>query len=151
MPSRSDLHTLTKQRLDEATALLPLNFPDAAFYLAGYSIECALKAAVCKTLDQDDFYEPDRSNKGTRYYVQECIFREFKTHNYNDLLVLSGLSAKFEIARDTNLELYLAWGEVEKAGWNEQYRYQLGTKSSQNVSDFIAAVETLIVWISNYW
>jgi hypothetical protein len=67
MPSRSDLHKLTKLRLDEATALLPLNFPDAAFYLAGYSIECALKAAVCKTLDQDDFYEPDRSNKSTRY------------------------------------------------------------------------------------
>ena len=76
MPSHSDLQTLTKQRLDEARALLSLNFPDAAFYLAGYSTECALKAAVCKTLDQDDFYKPNRSNKATRY-VQERIFREF--------------------------------------------------------------------------
>ena len=97
MPSRSDLQTLTKQRLDEDSALLTLHFPDAAFYLAGYSIERALKAVVCKTLDQDDFYKPDRSNKATRY-VQDRIFREFKTHNYNDLLVLSGLSTKLNIA-----------------------------------------------------
>ena len=150
MPSRSDLQTLTKQRLDDAGALLTLHFPDAAFYLAGYSIECALKAVVCKTLDQDDFYEPDRSNKATRY-VQERILREFKTHNYNDLLVLSGLSAKFEVARDADPALYLAWIEIEEAAWTEQYRYQLGTKSIQNVSDFITAVKTLIVWISRYW
>ena len=150
MPSRSDLQTLTRQRLDEASTLLSLNFPDAAFYLAGYSIECALKAAVCKTLDQDNFYKPDRSNRGNRY-VQERIFREFKTHNYNDLLVLSGLSAKFELARDDEPTLYLAWIEIEEAAWTEQYRYQLGTKSRQDVSNFIKAVEILIVWISNYW
>lgn len=149
MPSRSDLQTLTQQRLDEANALLPLNFPDAAFYLAGYSIECAFKAAVCKTLDQDDFYKPDRSNKENRY-VQERIFREFKTHNYNDLLVLSGLSAKFEVERVSDLELYLAWLEIQRAGWTEQYRYELGTKSRQDVSDFIKAVETVVTWISNY-
>lgn len=151
MPSRSDLQNLTQQRLAEANALLSLNFPDAAFYLAGYPIECALKAAVCRTLDQDNFYEPNRSDKTTRY-VQDRIFREFKTHNYNDPLVLSGLSAKFEIARNSDLELYLAWVEIEEAGWTEQCRYQLGTKKSmQDVSDFVAAVETLIVWISKYW
>ena len=150
MPSRSDLQNLTKQRLDEASALLSLNFPDAAFYLAGYSIECALKAVVCKTLDQDDFYQPDRSKKATRY-VQERIFREFKTHNYSDLLVLSGLSAEFELARVSDPQLYLAWTDIEKAGWTEQFRYELGTKSRQNVSDFIKAVGAVIIWISNYW
>ena len=150
MPSRSDLQKLTKQRLDEANALLSLNFADAAFYLAGYSIECALKAAVCRTLDQNDFYEPDRSNKGARY-VQDRIFREFKTHNYNDLLVLSGLSAKFELARVSDSLLYSAWTDIEKAGWTEQFRYELGTQSRQSVSDFIKAVEILIVWISKYW
>ena len=150
IPSRSDLQTLTKQRLDEASALLSLSFPDAAFYLAGYSIECALKAVVCKTLDQDDFYKPDRSNKGNRY-VQDRIFREFKTHNYNDLLVLSGLSTKFELARVSDPQLYSAWIDIQKAGWTEQYCYELGTKSRQNVSDFIKAVATVITWISNYW
>ena len=150
MPSRSNLQNLTKQRLDEANALLTLNFSDAAFYLAGYSIECALKAVVRKTHDQDNFYKPDRSNKGN-WYLQERIFREFKTHNYNDLLVLLGLSAKFELARVSNPQLYSAWIDIQKAAWTEQYRYELGTKSGQNVSDFIKAVELLIIWISKYW
>lgn len=44
MPSRSDLESLTQQRLEEARALLTPNFLDAAFYLAGYSIERALEA-----------------------------------------------------------------------------------------------------------
>ena len=83
--------------------------------------------------------------------MQERIFREFKTHNYNDLLVLSGLSAKFELARKLDPVLHLAWSEIELAEWTEQCRYQLGTKSAQKVSDFITAVETIVIWISNYW
>lgn len=107
MPSRPTLQKLTHQRLADAAILLTVNQPDTAFYLAGYAIECALKAAVCRTLDQDDFYQPDRSNKGGRY-VQDRVFREFKTHNYSDLLVLSGLSAKFEIARTEDSQLEIA-------------------------------------------
>ena len=150
MPSRSDLQNLTKQRLDEARALLSLNFPDAAFCLAGYSIECALKAVVCRTLDQDDFYKPDRSNKGARY-VQDRIFREFKTHNYNDLLVLSGLSAKLNAACLADPAVEAAWAFIEGMNWSEQSRYQLGTKSATNVYNFVQAVETIVVWISNFW
>ena len=150
MPSRSDFHTLTRQRLDESNALLPLNFPDAAFYLAGYSIECALKAAVCRTLDQNDFYGPDRGNKSTRY-VQDRVLREFKTHNYSDLLVLSGLSAKLNTARQTDPKIEAAWFFIEGMNWSEQSRYQLGTKSAINVYNFVQAVETIVIWISNFW
>lgn len=150
MPSRAELHTLTYQRIDEAKVLLPLNFADAAFYLVGYSIELALKAAVCRTLDQNDFYQPDRGNKAARY-VQDRIFREFKTHNYSDLLVLSGLSAKFETAREVDVSLNDAWEQIDYMSWSEQVRYQSGTKSPVEVYDFLNAVETLVQWISNYW
>jgi hypothetical protein len=51
MPTVHELKSLTQQRLDEADDLLSLNRTDAAFYLAGYAIELALKAAICKTLD----------------------------------------------------------------------------------------------------
>jgi hypothetical protein len=64
----------------EARALLAANLPDASFYLAGYSIECALKACVCRTLDQDDFYKPDLTNKSVRY-IQERVLCEFKIRN----------------------------------------------------------------------
>lgn len=51
MPTVHELKSLTQQRLDEADDLLSLNRSDAAFYLAGYAVELALKAAICKTLD----------------------------------------------------------------------------------------------------
>jgi hypothetical protein len=45
---RKDLQELSKVRLKEATALLKLELFDGAFYLAGYAVECALKACVAK-------------------------------------------------------------------------------------------------------
>jgi HEPN domain-containing protein len=134
----------------EARALLSAYHADAAFYLAGYSIECALKACVCRTLDQDDFYKPDRSNKSVRY-VQERVLREFKTHNYNDLLVLTGLSAKFELACQTDLALDIAWEIVRNLQWTEQARYQYNSKSIEDCYVFVESVETILIWISKYW
>lgn len=150
MPSRSTLQKLTHQRLVDAAILLTANQPDTAFYLAGYTIECALKAAVCRTLDQDDFYQPDRNNKGGRY-VQDRVFREFKTHNYSDLLVLSGLSAKFDEARLVDSQLDSAWLIVGRNRWSEQNRYELGTKTNEVVSSFMNAVELIVLWISKHW
>lgn len=150
MPSRSTLQKLTHQRLADAAILLTANQPDTAFYLAGYAIECALKAAVCRTLDQDDFYQPDRTNKGSRY-VQDRVFREFKTHNYSDLLVLSGLSAKFERARTEDSQLEIAWTRVRSMNWSEQVRYRIDFLSVLAVSEFVESVNTIILWISKYW
>ena len=45
---RKDLQELSKVRLREATALLNLGLFDGAYYLAGYSVECALKACIAK-------------------------------------------------------------------------------------------------------
>jgi len=45
---RADLHTLAAIRLREAKALLAAGLPDGAYYLAGYAIECALKACIAK-------------------------------------------------------------------------------------------------------
>jgi hypothetical protein len=46
---RKDLQSLSRWRLLEARALLRAGLPNGAYYLAGYSIECALKACIAKT------------------------------------------------------------------------------------------------------
>ncbi len=150
MPSCSTLQKLAHQRLADAAVLVATDQPDTAFYLAGYAIECALKAAVCRTLDQDDFYQSDRTNKGNRY-VQDRVFREFKTHNYSDLLVLSGLSTKFERACLDDLQIDSAWSFIEQTRWSEQSRYELGTKTIDIASAFTNAVELIVLWISKHW
>lgn len=50
---------LAQIRLQEAQALLKAGLPDGAYYLAGYSIECALKACIAKSTRRYDF-PPDK-------------------------------------------------------------------------------------------
>jgi HEPN domain-containing protein len=55
---RRDLQELSKVRLKEAKALLDLGLYDGAYYLAGYAVECALKAGIAKETRRHQF--PDK-------------------------------------------------------------------------------------------
>ena len=46
--SRKELQALSGIRLREARALARLGMNDGAYYLAGYAVECALKACIAK-------------------------------------------------------------------------------------------------------
>ena len=46
--NRTDLQQPALTRLAEAKALLAAGFPAGAYYLAGYAVECALKACIAK-------------------------------------------------------------------------------------------------------
>jgi len=58
--NKTDLEQLADLRLAEAVALLGMTpqMPDAAYYLGGYAVECALKACIAKLISQHDF--PDK-------------------------------------------------------------------------------------------
>jgi hypothetical protein len=57
--NRADFQTLADIRLAEARDLLALNppRPDGAYYLAGYAVECALKACIARGYAQHDWPE----------------------------------------------------------------------------------------------
>ena len=108
--NRNDFHRLAEMRLKEAKALLAAGFPEGANYLAGYAVECALKACIAKRTQEHDF--PDKKLVDKSY-----------THDVEKLLDAAGLSdsLKNDIAR--NKELDLNWETVR--GWSEQSRYDL--------------------------
>jgi hypothetical protein len=56
--NRRDLQKLTRVRLIEAKALLDKRLYSGAYYLAGYAVECGLKAGVAKRTRRHDF--PDK-------------------------------------------------------------------------------------------
>jgi hypothetical protein len=58
--NRTDFQQLADVRIDEGAALLALPVPrsDGAYYLAGYAVECALKACIARTYNQHDW--PDK-------------------------------------------------------------------------------------------
>ena len=55
--NRIDFQEIAELRLRESKALLAAGFPDGAYYLAGYAVECALKACIAKRSQEHDFPE----------------------------------------------------------------------------------------------
>ena len=97
--NRADFQQLAELRLKEAKALLAAEFPDGAYYLAGYAIESGLKACIAKRTQQYDF--PDKK-----------LVIDSHTHDLGKLLGLAGLSdlLKRDVANDE--ELKLDWENV---------------------------------------
>jgi hypothetical protein len=53
--NRNDFQQLADVRIDEALALLGQGKFDGAYYLAGYAVECGLKACIARLTSQDDY------------------------------------------------------------------------------------------------
>lgn len=151
MPKRIEFQGLATLRLKEANVLLAQNYPDGAFYLAGYAVECALKSAICRTLDIDDFFEPG-SGKVHEAKVKDDVLHKFRTHDFGTLLVLSGLYFKLEAGLLTDTLLEQSWATIRSHAWSEQYRYQtIARKSVGEVADFTESVNYILQWIKKHW
>jgi hypothetical protein len=104
--NRAELQELADLRIDEAVALLTLvpARPDGAYYLAGYAIECALKAAIAKLNKQHDW--PDKK------FVDSC-------HSHNILLLVQLAGLESARAADTNANPALAQNWSSRTGASE--------------------------------
>lgn len=80
---RTEYQRLAELRLDDADVLLAAGRWGAAYYLLGYSIECALKACVAKQFGQHEI--PDKR-----------LVEKVYTHNLVTLLDNSGAKAEKE-------------------------------------------------------
>lgn len=56
--TRKELQALVALRVREAKVLLKNDFPDGAYYLAGYAAECAIKACIARRTVRYEF--PDK-------------------------------------------------------------------------------------------
>jgi len=142
MLTRNELKELAKARLQEAKVLFDKGLYDGACYLAGYVVELALKARICKILDLDEYPQTGE------------ISRAFKTHNYDNLLKLSGLERRFNDAIGTNPSLLINWSVLE--GWTEEFRYRpIGSSSKKDIERIINALDNpkdgVFTWIKRRW
>ena len=58
--NRTELQQLSQDRLLDAQSLIAASRWSGAYYLAGYAIECALKSAVLKYVDQTGIIFEDK-------------------------------------------------------------------------------------------
>jgi HEPN domain-containing protein len=136
--NRADFQQLAELRLREAQALLALGLPDGAYYLAGYSVECALKACIAKRTQLHDFPE-------------KKLVNDSHTHDLGKLFNLAELKDELNavIVNDPTMESAL--DRIQE--WSETSRYQ--RKKVQEATALLKAIEDeeggLLPWIRLHW
>jgi HEPN domain-containing protein len=136
--NRKDLQILARTRLAEANALFAAGFPDGAYYLAGYAVECALKACIARGTQRYDF--PDKKSVDASY-----------THNLKDLIKVANLElARFEEA-NTDPVFRNNWDLVQQ--WSEHSRYRRhGSEMARALMEAIGdRKHGVIAWIKRHW
>ena len=106
--NRLDFQALAQVRIDEAATLLAAQHWDGAYYLAGYAVECALKACIAKLTAEHDF--PDKK-KAAKCFV----------HDIKQLVEEANLKSQRKGDTDANAILFANWGTVDS--WTEESRY----------------------------
>lgn len=142
MISKTDLKKIAEIRLEEAKALCDAGFYDGAVYLCGYVVEAALKAVVCKHLKMPNYLDTgDMKNI-------------FLSHDFNRLLLLSGLQNQINLANKKNTQLFKNWSMV--TGWSPDIRYSpVGSSDETYARSIIKALEEkgdgFLTWIKKKW
>ena len=135
--NRRDFQNLATIRLREAKLLLASNAPDGAYYLAGYAVECALKACIAKQTKRYAFPE------------KQTVL-DSHTHDFKKLLERAGLRLIHNMAMD-QAEFANYWKTV--AEWNAASRY--GNHSMQMAEELINAIANrrfgVLPWLTRHY
>ena len=109
--NREALRTLAGSRLEEARVLLENRLWTGAYYMAGLSIECALKSCLAGEVKEHDF--PDRDFVNAMY-----------VHNLEKLFRLNGaLWVALQADMKTLQKLNFNWSTVKD--WDDSKRYAI--------------------------
>ncbi|WP_019866645.1 HEPN domain-containing protein [Methylovulum miyakonense] len=136
--NKTELEHLADIRIKEAEILLAADCYHGAYYLAGYALECILKACVAKQVKAFDF--PDKKLANDSY-----------THDFIKLFNIAGLKQELSEQESQNKEFKLNWAVASK--WSEESRYDCAI-TKQNAHDLFNAITDsqsgVLPWLKNY-
>lgn len=110
--SRQEFQRLAEERLEDAEALLSAGRFGGAYYVAGYAVECALKACIARKTRAESW--PPKNVDKSHY-----------THDLEKLLLTAGLKNDQQLETDGNLKTN--WLAV--SDWSEESRYENNVKN----------------------
>lgn len=137
MKCKADIEKLAQAKLEDAEFLLTDKRYDAAYYLAGYTIELLLKAKVCQTLGIDHFFD-EPTLKSLRYP------QTFKVHDVKQLLIFTGMYKELMAEVASNPTFMSSWSHV--CEWNEEARYVTG-KTASDAQKLVTSIKEIATWI----
>jgi hypothetical protein len=136
--NRLQLQQLAEERVRDAEALLAAGQWSGAYYLAGYAVECGLKACIAKLTSEHDFPDKDRAIKSY-------------THRIDVLADLAGLESQRDLDARGNPEFGTNWLVVIR--WEEKSRYEF--RSEPDARKLVKAVtdpsDGVLQWIVAHW
>ena len=135
--NRRDFQRLAELRASEAATLANKRNQLGAYYLAGLSIECALKACIAKKTRRHDF--PNDAKYANKVY----------SHNLEELLKLAQLEAHLDRDMKARPQLAINWGVVK--AWNVDSRYELSGLSGKDMVAAVNSLDGVLQWIKLYW
>lgn len=137
--NKADLELLAVLRMQEASALLTANFFHGAYYLAGYALECGLKACIAKKVNQFDF--PNKK-----------LADDSHCHDLSKLIGVAGLKTELTDKEKSDSFFSLNWAVAKD--WTEKSRYDANITRAQ-ARDLIDAISDnnngVLQWLKNYW
>ena len=138
--NRTDFQSLADVRIEEARALLtlPVPMPDGAYYLAGYAVECALKACITRRYAQHDWPE--------KRFVADC-----HTHNIMDLVRLAGVEGQRVADAAANIALGTNWQVVKDWGEHSRYERHSLVKAQRMFDAVDDNVNGVLSWLEARW
>jgi HEPN domain-containing protein len=136
--NRTEFQELAKLRVKEAKVLLDNSCYAGAYYLAGYAVECALKACIAKLTREHDF--PDKK-----------VVNKSWTHVLTELVEVAGLEKERSDEASKDSEFELRWGVVKD--WSEDSRYRtVGEKEAKQLHGAIIDSEHGVLrWLERHW
>ena len=136
--NKNELEILSAIRIKEAEILLHAECYHGAYYLAGYALECALKACIAKQTRQFDF--PDKKLVNDSY-----------THDLSKLLITAGLKQELLRQESQDINFKLNWSVANK--WSEESRYDHAIEK-QDARDLFEAITEyqsgVLSWLKKY-
>jgi HEPN domain-containing protein len=137
--NRADLQQLAELRIAEAKVLLDAGFYAGAYYLAGYAVECGLKACIARLTRQNDF--PDRKTVNRSY-----------SHNLSELVDVAQLKTQLDSERQASLAFDTYWNAVKI--WSEEARYDVSITATKANELYVAITDPtdgVLPWLKKYW
>jgi hypothetical protein len=128
---------LAELRAQEAGILAQNRKQQGAYYLAGYAVECALKACIARETKRHEF-PPKRD------YVAQVY-----THNLKNLLKLAGLEKQLENDMRANSALAINWGIIQD--WDEEKRYVTSGLRGKDMHAALIGPNGVLTWIKRHW
>ena len=137
--TKNDFQKLSRIRLKEARVLLSNGFFEGSYYLAGYAVECAIKACIAKNVKKYDF--PDKELAINSY-----------SHDLQKLIKLAGLQNELDVLLKSNKKFELNWTLVKD--WTEQKRYSTAIPdilAKELYSALTSRQNGVMIWLRSNW